>query len=325
VNEIVKKKPMSIELKILMATILIPLLLVMLNFVNYLFTNDMNEFKGILGMIIIFSTFVIVTPQFMLRYVKYRTIKEYEEKFPIFLRDLIESLRSGMPFHKSLMMTSKLDYGKLSDEIKKMSNQLSWGIPFDKVISQFRERVRHSKRLEMAMNIIRETNMYGGDVVSTLESLAENSIILEDAEKEKKSLLNQYVVLMYAISFLFVGIVAAINRLMVPIFQTSTMGTAGEIIGLTNPCESRYGLGTFVCGVFDFISEFIFNIDKYSIGAYYTSLFFCMSIVVAMCCGLIAGQISENSVLAGVKHSLIMTIVVIGAFYLLISLKILGV
>ena len=83
-NEIVKKKPMSIELKILMATILIPLLLVMLNFVNYLFTNDMNEFKGILGMIIIFSTFVIVTPQFMLRYVKYRTIKEYEEKFPIF-------------------------------------------------------------------------------------------------------------------------------------------------------------------------------------------------------------------------------------------------
>ena len=167
-NKIVKKKPIPFEIKILLATIVVPIILVVLNSVNYFFTNDLNEFKGILGIIIIFSTFVVVIPQFLLRYVRYRTIKEYEEKFPMFLRDLIESQRSGMPFHKSVIMASKIDYGKFSNEVKKMSNQLSWGIPFDKVISEFMGRVRHSRRMINALSIIRETHMSGGDVVSTL-------------------------------------------------------------------------------------------------------------------------------------------------------------
>jgi flagellar protein FlaJ len=278
---------------------------------------------GVLGNAVILATFLTIVPQLLFRYQKYRAIKEMEEKFPLFLRDLIESLRSGMPFHQTILVTSKLDYGRLSNEIKKMANQISWGMPFDKVMDQFSERMKGSKRLNVALKTIRETYISGGDVASTLESVADNSTILEESEKERRSLLNEYVVLMYAICFMFVGIVAAINRIMVPIFQTSTiLGSEQGLI--SNPCASSSGFSFVICGMFDSVAM-IFKIPLGSIAAYYTSLFFFMSIIESVCCGLVAGQISENSLTAGIKHSVIMATITFGAFSILVRLKMLGV
>jgi flagellar protein FlaJ len=280
---------------------------------------------GIIGNMIIISVFIIAVPQFFFNYQQFKDVKEMEEKFPLFLRDLIESLRSGMPFHQAIVYNSKLDYGKLSVEVKKMAHQISWGVPFNRVIDQFSERVKKSKKINVALKIIKESYFSGGDVVSTLEAVADANTILDDAEKEKKTLLNQYVILMYALAFLFVGIVVAINKLMIPIFQASSIPGGAESIGLSNPCNSCGGFSCSVCGAYGALSSNLFSIDPTTIGAYYTSLFFLMSIIVSFSSGLVAGQISENSIFAGLKHSLIMTVSVVGAFYILIYLKLLGV
>ncbi|MFH0711461.1 MAG: type II secretion system F family protein [Candidatus Aenigmatarchaeota archaeon] len=280
---------------------------------------------GILGNMIIISVFIVAVPQFFFSYQQYKDVKEMEEKFPLFLRDMIESIRSGMPFHQAIVANSKLDYGRLSVEVKKMAHQISWGIPFNRVIDQFGERVKNSKKITIALKIIRESYFSGGDVVSTLEAVADANLILDEADKEKKTLLNQYVVLMYALAFLFVGIVVAINKLMIPIFQASSLPGGAEAIGLTNPCNNCDGFSCSICGAYSSISSNLFSIDPSTIGAYYTSLFFLMSLIVSFSSGLVAGQISENSIFAGLKHSLIMTFSVVGAFYILIYLKLLGV
>ncbi|MFH0711221.1 MAG: type II secretion system F family protein [Candidatus Aenigmatarchaeota archaeon] len=280
---------------------------------------------GVLGNMIIISVFIVAVPQFFLSYQLYKDIKEMEEKFPIFLRDMIESLRSGMPFHQAIITNSKIDYGRLSIEVKKMAHQISWGVPFNRVIDQFGYRVKKSKEMGMAIKIIRESYFSGGDVVSTLEAVADANLTLGEADKEKKSLLNQYVVLMYALAFLFVGMVVAINKLMLPIFQASAIPGGSDALGLVNPCNSCGGFSCNVCGSYAAISSNLFSIDPTTIGSYYTSLFFLMSIIVSFSSGLVAGQISENSLFAGLKHSLIMTFTTVGAFYILIYLKLLGV
>ena len=295
----------------LIATIFVSILFITIGVVS----ND----KGVLGNSIILSVFFISIPQFLFGYGRYKELKEYEETFPLFLRDVIENLRSGMPFHKSIQIVARIDYGKLSKEIKKMSNQISWGMPFDKVIEQFATRIKKSRRLSTALKTIEETYKSGGDVVRILESLANSSLILQESAKERKSLLQQYVILMYAISFIFVGIVVAINKLMVPIFQTQ--GPAGEVLGISNPCS---GSADFICNIYAIPSRYIFGLDPNSIGAYYTSLFFMMSMIVSFSNGLVAGQISENSALSGLKHSLIMVVATFGAFFILLSLHLLG-
>ena len=275
---------------------------------------------GVFSNMIIIAVFIVVVPQFLMSYEKFRSVREYEEKFPLFLRDVIESLRSGMPFHKAVTIASKIDYGKFSKEVKKMANQISWGMPLNRVLDIFTERMRRSKRMELALRTIKETYMSGGDVVTTLESVADSITTLDEIDKERKSLLNQYVVLIYAICFLFIGIVAAINKLMVPIF-TSTAQTIGGFGVLSNPCG---GAENPLCSMIYFISN-VFSIDPESIGAYYTSLFFLMSMIEAICCGLVVGQISDNSVVAGVKHSMIMVVISFAAFGILVRLKMLGV
>lgn len=320
---ILKLKPITkMELTRERKTLIITLSISIIFLAFAAFTRNL----GIVANAILLSTFIVAVPQFLFLYEKYRSLKYMEDRFPVFLRDTIESLRSGVPLHKSIIASSPFDYGRLSVEVKKMANQLTWGLPLDKVLDQFADRVKHSKRLYTSIKIIREAHLSGGDVVSTIETVANNSNILEESEKERRSMLNQYVVLMYAISLIFVGIVVAINNLMIPIFEVSsaTIG-GGEVLGIRNPCYSCFGFSCTVCGLFEGASTYIFSIDPTTIASYYVSLFFFMSIVQALFCGLVAGQIGENSVTAGIKHSLVLTSITFGAFYLLIYLGILGV
>ncbi|MHA1744033.1 MAG: type II secretion system F family protein [Candidatus Heimdallarchaeota archaeon] len=307
------KIKLNLEKKILIASISISAFVILLGIIT--------QNAGILGNGIILSIFIVFVPLILFRYEKIRILREYEERFPTFLRDVIESMRSGMPLHQAIITCSKFDYGRLAKEVKKMANQISWGLPVDKVLDQFTERVKKSNRLYLALKTLRESYLTGGDIESTLESIADNLVMMEDADKEKRSLMNQYVLLMYAIAFIFLGILVAINKLMVPIFSTTSTGGMG--FGFVNPCEVS---SNPICSLYTFPSVYIFAIkDITSIGAYYVSIFFYMSIIVAISCGLIVGQISENSLTAGLKHSAIMTGAVIGIMLILKTAGFLGV
>ena len=62
---------------------------------------------------------------------------EVEEKFPDFLRDLAEYWKGGLSMTVAVQTLATSEYGALNDEVKKMSDQLSWGIKFSDVIRQF--------------------------------------------------------------------------------------------------------------------------------------------------------------------------------------------
>jgi len=306
------------EIKIFLITLAISSVLIAMGIIS--------EDVGVRGNFVIISIFLIAIPQFLMRYEKYKELKDMEARFPGFLRNLIESLRSGMPLHKALQASSKLDYGKLSKEIRKISNQISWGMPLPKVLDQFSERVRKSKRLSTVTKIMREAYLSGGDVISTFESMADNTTILDEAEKERRSLLNEYVVLMYVISILFVVIVVTINRLLIPVFQTTAIAGT-EYSGLSNPCETETpgGFGSGICNFYELTSFYLFSIQTKGIASYYTALFFYMAIVQGIFSGLVAGQISENSITAGIKHSLILAGIIFGSFSIIVWLGLLGV
>jgi flagellar protein FlaJ len=302
--------------------LIISLVLSGILFVIGLFSRDL----GVLANSVILSTFVVAAPQLLLRYQRFRVLKDMESKMPTFLRDLSESANSGMPFHKTIQMAARNEYGKLSKEVKKMSNQISWGMTLDKVLNLFANRVKKSKRLFTSVKLIRESYMSGGDVSATLDSVADDASILEDADKERKSILSQYVVLMYAISLIFIVIVVAINKLLVPLFNIGTT-TAGSDnpIGLTNPCEVCTGFECSICSLFQGTAQYMFGMDPRNIGSYYAPLFFFMAMTQAVFSGLVAGQIAENSITAGIKHSLILTGLALGAFFFLVRLGFMGV
>jgi multisubunit Na+/H+ antiporter MnhC subunit len=55
------------------------------------------------------------------------------------------------------------------------------------------------------------------------------------------------------------------------------------------------------------------------------SIFFLLSLIQAIFAGFVAGQVAEGSIRAGIKHSLILTAIVVGAYLLLFRIGLIGV
>jgi len=230
------KMEFSLKIKVLIITIVVSIILV--------FIGSFGG-PGVLGNAIILSTIIVAAPQVILSYMEYRELKEIEEKFPIFTRNLMEAVSSGMSLPQAIIFVSKTDYGKLTPYVRKMANQLSWGIPLEKVLNQFSRRVRKNMELVRSIKILQETFKSGGDVAKTLETISHTLLTLKALKSERKSLMNQHVVLIYFLCFVFLGIVVAINRLLIPVFKTASFHTTTAFgvslsVGLTNPCQDVY-------------------------------------------------------------------------------------
>ncbi len=278
---------------------------------------------GIFGNMVIISVLIVVAPQIIFSYEGYRSFKDLEANFPKLAINISESVRSGMPMPQAIIIASKYDYGKLTSEVKMMANQLSWKVNIERVLNQFAERVKKSRRLFISVMTIKEAYFAGGDLAATLDHVSSNMGILGEVEKERNSILKQYVVMMYALAMMFVAIVAAISKFMVPIFQI-TSDTGGQaILGGGNPCNDAGGLALTICNFYNIVAS-VFIKDVASVKGYYIALFFSMSLVEGIFSGMIAGQISEGSISAGLKHAVIMAVLVFGAFSIMVRIGFLG-
>ena len=310
---------MSKRMKTFLLTLIVCILLLLFG----LITGDI----GILGNMIILSVFLITIPQLILYYIEYKDIKEMEAKFPFFLRDLTEAIRSGMPLHKAMISAGRVDYGKLSKEVRKMAHQLTWGVNIIKVFEQAERRLKQSQIMSKSFRIIIETYKTGGQIDKTLDAISNAILTIQETQNERRSTLNQYVVAMYAITYIFIGIIVGITKLLIPIFSTSATGTLGPIGTIMgNPCETCLYIQASSC----FPCYMYFNIctllgsSKETIGCYYLGLFFSMILVQSICSGLVAGQISEGSIKAGIKHSIILLATSFGIIFILVRIGLLG-
>ncbi len=286
--------------------------------IAFMFAGDI----AVVGNAFIIALFITIVPYFVYRYSRYAWLKSVERQFPNFIRDLADSKRSGMTLESSVKMASKTNYGKLTAEIQTMSNKLSWGVPFLRVLDIFEKKVKDSIAITEVINILKESYKSGGNVVATLDSAAANMNMLREAEEERRNVTSQHVMVTYGIFFMFLGIVIVIIFIFVPMMSNVTLGS-GSDMGMgsftstfSNPCDSGI---VFPCALFGGTCSML-EVDPGSVGCYYVSLFFYVLLIQGMCSGLIAGQLGENSAIAGGKHSMIMVSIVVFIFIFLAKL-----
>jgi flagellar protein FlaJ len=284
---------------------------------------------GILSNLVIIAAFISIVPFFIWKYSKFMWLKSLEAQFPNFIRDLADSKRSGMSFPEAIRIAARSNYGKLSPEVEKMKNRLSWGTPFLRVLEIFGNDVKDSKTIKEALNIIKESYQSGGNIANTLESVAGDIVMIKEAEAERISLVRQQVMLMYGLFYMFMAISVVIIFVMVPMIQSApaavpegasggTLG-AGNVGGLqfSDPCTSNSGtqVSAFPCALFSSICALLDQPE--GISCYYLAMFFSIILIQGLFTGLIAGQLGEGSVVAGSKHALIMVFSAIGVLLFL--------
>jgi len=302
------------EKRLMVICAIIFLVLLFLAYLSGNFAVGMN--LAFIGMII------LIAPYSVYRFFEFRNLKRYEEGFPAFLRDIAESQRAGLSMIQAIRLASKSDYGPLSDEIRKMNAKLSWNIPVEKVLKDFSKKLKRSRIIVRSIMIMEEANKSGGNVEDTMDSLANNIAMIREVQDEKGMLMHQQVLMMYAIFFIFLGISIALIKFLIPMLQTQPL-SIGVMQGFSsNPCFIciEGGEGCIGCEVFFAVSSSLGFGERENPTAYYKALFFVMIVIQGFFSGLIAGQVGSDSVVAGLRHSMIMLL--IGVFTFIFVIKI---
>ncbi len=270
------------------------------------------EDKIIFMNILLLGSFVLVVPYSLYNYFEFKRLEAMEKEFPNFLRDLAEAKRSGLSLLQAINATSKNTYGLLTDEVKKINTQISWNVPLEKTLEMFRRRLEKSDIINRSVAVLVQTQKSGGKTDEILNSLADNIEKVKEVKEEKANLMNQQTMMMYAIFFIFLGICIALMKFLLPLMSAQETGFAmsGIQIGV-NPCEmclTSKMPSCFNCEIFFTICQIFGFGARGAAECYFRSLFFSMIMIQAIFTGLIAGEIKSGSVVAGVKHSLVMAV-----------------
>ncbi|MGD8545648.1 MAG: type II secretion system F family protein [Candidatus Bathyarchaeota archaeon] len=196
-----------------------------------------------------------------------------------FLRDLTETRKTGLSPEKCIESLSERDYGAFSKELRKMSSEISWGIPLRKVIMDFLKSTK-SWMTQVIMFLLVETIDVGGGTISMVESLARFNNLTHEVDKEKKMTVRPYILMPY-----FAAILLVATTTMILGFTAGTLGVAES--------TTAQDLSPMVT---TFTTSAIFH--SYLIG-------------------LVGGKISEESIAAGFKHSALLVILAVAAAKLL--------
>jgi flagellar protein FlaJ len=233
--------------------------------------------------ILFFTIMIAIIPPGFLHYSLRRRVKKIEEYFPNFLRDVAEMNRSGMTLTKSVNTVARGEYGDLSKEIKLIDAMLSWGISFEEALEKFADRVS-TPLIFRSVTLINQASRAGGNVPDVLEVAAKDAYTIKLIQRERGSNMIIYVVISYMAFLVFLFVIGVLTSTFIPV-----MAEAGK-------SAAAAGQGTE-----QFISEF----DPEHLGR----LFFHAAVIQGFASGLVAGQMGEGEMVAGLKHSVILSFI----------------
>ncbi|MCK5111942.1 MAG: type II secretion system F family protein [Thermoplasmatales archaeon] len=226
----------------------------------------------------------------MYAYLQVRKISKIDNIFPDFVRDLAESRRAGMTFTKAILFASKGNYGILTPEIQKISQQVSWGSSVTDALIAFSKRVR-TKSIGRTISLIIEASKSGGNVADVLDVAAKDAREIKMLEAERKANMASYVVVIYVGAFVFLAIIAILCVSFIPSMTgSSTAGLQGTMGGSSVRQEE-------ILPIF-----------------YYATL------VQGFGSGLVAGVFEDGNLSSSVKHIFILVFVNWIAFKILLGI-----
>jgi len=257
------------------SVIAIVLLMLLTNFLGFMEVPFLKPIQTMVDLPIAISValFIATAPAAVVHSRLSKKKSSMEQGINSFLRDLTEVRKTGLSPEKCIESLAHRDYGEFSKELRKISSEISWGVPIRKVILDFVKRVK-SWMTQVIMFLLVETIDVGGGTIAMIESIARFNNLTQEVDKEKRMAVRPYVLMPYFAAILLV----ATTTMMIGIMP-ATLGVAGG--------ASSKNLGQTI------------------------TIFVTSSIFHSYLIGLVAGKISEESIAAGFKHASVLVIIAV--------------
>ncbi|MEM7819711.1 MAG: type II secretion system F family protein [Candidatus Aenigmatarchaeota archaeon] len=225
------------------------------------------------------AAIIILGIPLMYKYNEYKKIKKIESIFPKYLRDIAESISAGMTLPQAIRSVTKNDYDVLTPYVNEINAKISWGVPFEKVFNNFANKIGTPLMKRNVQSII-ETHRSGGSMDTVLRAAAESLQELEKIKRERSASIYSQMINGYMIFVVFLGVMIGMSSMLIPAFRFEETGMG-------------------------------------DMRAVFTEIFRSLIIIQGFFAGLSIGKMAEGTIIAGIKHSIVLVVFGYSAFLLL--------
>lgn len=206
--------------------------------------------------------------------------KQIELQFLEFTRSLVESVKGGISVPNAIRHVSTKDFGALTPYVKKLANQMEWGIPVHRALVTFAKDTENDV-IKRAISIIIEADESGGDIEDILDSVTGSVANVKKMKEERKASVYSQVLQGYIVFFVFIAIMLVLQLWLFPKLggmSETLKGSVGMLGGLV-------GKGTQM------------NLD---------TIFFSLIMIQGFFAGVMIGKFSEGTIKQGLIHSAVL-------------------
>jgi flagellar protein FlaJ len=230
---------------------------------------------------IVLAVLVAIVPVAILDFKEQRRVKNLENALPNFFRDLAGMNDSGMTLPNAVHIVAGAEYSTLTPHIRKLDSDMSWGAGFVEAMYRFGKNLG-TPLADRSVDLIAKASKAGGDISEVLRAAAKDTFEIVNLAQERTNAMIIYVIIVLVSFAVFLFVIA----ILVSTFLT-TMATAGA-------SASAAGAKGFM-GLIDLFL--------------YKRLFTHAALLQGFFSGLVAGQMGEGRLIAGLKYSAIMVII----------------
>lgn len=222
--------------------------------------------------------------------------REMEEKFPEFVRNLVEAIKSGLSVSAAIEHVSDINYGALSFHVRKLSNQISWSMPLHKALIHFANGT-NNKMIKRAIATVIEAKESGGSLEEVLETITTSVVEIKKIKDKRRANVFSQVMQNYFIFFVFITVMIVIQNVLMP--YVSNIGDApGGVQGNGIPESVDIDLSSPTGFIISMTSWFLCM----------NGIFLMITLIQGFFAGIVIGKLSEGNIKYGFKHSFILMV-----------------
>jgi len=236
---------------------------------------------------IIIALLIVLIPYAIFYELWSRKVLGIQALIPDFLERMAGINQVGLTIAQAISIMVNTNLGLLSYEIRRIKRDMEWGANFTEALVRFEERIS-TPSIARTVALITKASEMSGQIGVVLSIASSDAKMTEVLKKERMAEMFIYTAIVYLSFFVFLFVVGVLATQFLPVLAgitTSGLPTSGALSGIGSiPTVTINRLLYHACLV-----EAIFS-------------------------GLIAGQMGESSLAAGVKHSCILLVIALVTF-----------
>jgi flagellar protein FlaJ len=236
--------------------------------------------------LLLFAILVSVVPSSVLDYLNQKWVSSIEKQMPLLVRGVSESQETGMTIIKALekVVEDKMVGKPLSDEVRKLTVQMSWGTSFEDALTKLKDRIG-SPIVNRFCALVLEASRSGGQIKKVFTGTSGFMEEMKEIDEDTSAQVRPYIIVIYVafLVFLFTAIIL-VQSFFTPLEGYPQILSQFSIVGVKT----------------------------------FKDFFYKDMLVSAVTGGLMAGKIGERRIMGGLKHAIVLSGVGYVVFFILV-------